>query len=217
MIALTNDQNAHTGVRPKTRRQEEKERRYRDLLRAAGHLFGAAGYAAVTLDDIGTAVGVSGQAIYRHFKGKQDLLGRILLEISAQLLTDGERIRAEHLLVEERVESLVRFHVDFALQSPQIIRIQEQEMPQLLETDRRSVRRMQRQYIEIWSAAIAEVHPGITQMELRTRIHGVFGLINSTARSVGRSDRRASPAEDAARSAPTLQAMARAAIDVPLR
>lgn len=213
---MSSDQDERIGARPKTRRQTEKEQRYRDLLRTAGQLFGTHGYSEVTLDDIGTEVGVSGQAIYRHFKGKQDLLGRILLEISAQLLAGGQQIQAEQRRVGERIESLIGFHVDFALTSPEIIRVQEQEMPQLLETDRRSVRRMQRQYIEIWSAAIADVHPGITTVELRTRIHGVFGLINSTARSVGRPDRRASPAEDAASSAPTLRAMARAAIDARL-
>lgn len=213
---MTSDQDERTEVRPKTRRQTEKEQRYRDLLHTAGQLFGTHGYSAVTLDDIGTEVGVSGQAIYRHFKGKQDLLGRILLEISARLLAGGQQIQAEHRRIDDRIERLISFHVEFALSSPEIIRVQEQEMPQLLEADRRSVRRMQRQYIEMWGEAVAQLHPGITDIELRTRIHGVFGLINSTARSVGRTDRRGTSAEGAAHSAPTLQAMARAAVAAPL-
>lgn len=203
-------------ARPKTRRQSEKEQRHRDLLAAAGRLFGTHGYAAVTLDDIGTEVGVSGQAIYRHFKGKQDLLGKLLLGVSAKLLEGGQRIQAEHPAVQERIERLIDFHVDFALESPEIIRVQEQEMLQLFETDQRNVRRMQRQYLEIWGEAVRQMHPNIHQVELRTRIHGAFGLINSTAHSMKRFSAREPSARDLAKSAATLRQMAREAINIQL-
>ena len=210
---MTLKQEEPSSARPKTRRQAEKEQRYRDLLRAAGRLFGTHGYAAVTLDDIGTDVGVSGQAIYRHFQGKQDLLGKLLLEVSTKLLDGGRRIQAEHVDVSSRIDSLISFHVDFALTSPEIIRVQEQEMPQLREADRHRVRQMQREYIDIWGQTMTEIHPSISRPELRTRIHGVFGLINSTARSMKRSDAQPPSAQDALRSAATLRTMARAAVD----
>lgn len=211
------EQQAPSSAKPKTRRQAGKEQRYRDLLRAAGRLFGSHGYAAVTLDDIGREVGVSGQAIYRHFHGKQDLLSELLLNISSKLLEGGRRIQQQNAQVGDRIESLISFHVEFALTSPDIIRVQEQEMPQLMDADRRQVRRMQREYIEIWAEAAAQVHPGISPAELRTRIHGIFGLINSTARSMKRSTAEPSSAEDALRSASTLHAMARAAFDARSR
>lgn len=200
-------------ARPKTRRQSEKEQRYRDLLETAGRLFGTHGYASVALDDIGSEVGVSGQAIYRHFKGKQDMLGRLLLDISARLLEGGQQIRDAHPDLDERIDRLIDFHVEFALGTPEIIRVQEQEMPQLVEADRDTVRRMQREYIDIWGAAILEIHPGLSKVQLRTRIHGVFGLINSTAHSMKHSYRSQPSPEEVAESAPVLAAMARAAID----
>lgn len=210
---MTLKQNDSAEPKPKTRRQVEKEQRYRALLRAAGRLFGTHGYAAVTLDDIGTEVGVSGQAIYRHFRGKQDLLGKLLVEVSSQLLEGGRLIQSEHPVTSERIDRLISFHVDFALASPEVIRVQEQEMPQLRPEDRQRVRQMQRQYLDIWGEAVSLIHPGISDTELRTRLHGVFGLINSTARSIRRSGRAAAPAGDARRSAATLHTMARAAVE----
>ncbi|RJN32050.1 TetR/AcrR family transcriptional regulator [Nesterenkonia natronophila] len=202
-----------SGVQQKTRRQTEKEQRYRDLLEAAGRLFGTHGYASVALDDIGSAVGVSGQAIYRHFKGKQDLLGRLLLDSSYTLLEGGRRIRDTCPDVHEQVEKLIEFHVHFALESPEIIRVQEQEMSQLVDADRAAVRQMQREYIDIWGAVLQGLHADIGRIELRTRIHGVFGLINSTAHSMKHSYRRPPTREEVAESAPTLAAMAQAAIN----
>lgn len=200
-------------TKPKTRRQAEKEQRHRDLVETAGLLFGTHGFAAVTLDDIGREVGVSGQAIYRHFSGKQDLLGKMLLGVSATLLDGGRRIQGEQPEVSARIDSLIAFHTDFALASPEIIRVQEQEMSQLLEADRGNVRRLQRQYIEIWNAAISELHPRISPVQRRTRVHGVFGLINSTGRSM-KPDNQQSPASgEDHQIALTLRTMARAAID----
>lgn len=202
----------HTGQQIRTRRQAEKEQRYRDLLEAAGQLFGTHGYASVTLDDIGSTVGVSGQAIYRHFKGKQDLLGHLLLEVSARLLDGARQIYSEETDIEQRVNRLVAFHVDFALSSPEIIRVQEQEMLQLLEADRRRVRRMQREYIGIWTHFLGTIHPQASGIQLRTRIHGIFGLINSTAHSLKHAYRDLPSPEEASETSSTLTSMARAAI-----
>lgn len=43
-------------------------------MRAAAELFRHQGYQAVGIDDIGQAVGITGPAVYRHFKNKEDVL-----------------------------------------------------------------------------------------------------------------------------------------------
>ena len=45
---------------------------------AAATLFAERGYAGVTIEDLGAAVGVSGPAVYRHFPGKAAVLAAIL-------------------------------------------------------------------------------------------------------------------------------------------
>jgi AcrR family transcriptional regulator len=58
------------------------------ILAAAAELFAAHGYAAVGIDDIGEAVGVSGPAVYRYFPGKEALLAALLVS-TADTLADA--------------------------------------------------------------------------------------------------------------------------------
>lgn len=205
-------QNDTAGAAAPTRRQQEKQQRRRDLLDAAGRRFGVHGFSEVSLDDVGSDVGVTGQAIYRHFRGKQDLLGQLLLEVSEGLLDGAKSIRASEPTVAHRVEKLVAFQVDFALRNPEVIRVQDQQMNQLSEADRRSVRRMQREYMDIWATSIAALHPNDSRDELRIRVHGVVGLINSTSHSMKHFYGYAPSAETVLSHHKALTAMAHAAI-----
>lgn len=48
------------------------------IIRAATILFQDNGYQNVSIDQVGAAVGLTGPAVYRHFKGKHDILARAL-------------------------------------------------------------------------------------------------------------------------------------------
>src|SRR3954452_2698876 len=49
------------------------------LAEAAAELFRKHGYHQVGVNDIAQAAGVTGPAVYRHFRGKQDILAHVLL------------------------------------------------------------------------------------------------------------------------------------------
>ncbi|MDF3308340.1 TetR/AcrR family transcriptional regulator [Rhodococcus sp. T2V] len=53
--------------------------RTEQIARAAAHLFQDLGYQNVSIDQIGAAVGLTGPAVYRHFKGKHDILVHALM------------------------------------------------------------------------------------------------------------------------------------------
>ncbi|WP_241383938.1 TetR/AcrR family transcriptional regulator [Rhodococcus sp. CH91] len=53
--------------------------RVEQIVRAATHLFQDLGYQNVSIDQIGAAVGLTGPAVYRHFKGKHDILVQALM------------------------------------------------------------------------------------------------------------------------------------------
>lgn len=175
-----------------TPRAQQKAQRHAALLEASAHLFAQRGYAGVSLEDIGAAVGVSGPAVYRHFDTKQALLGAILLRTSEHLLTGGQRVCAAHTSAADRIEHLVRFHVDFALRDADIIRVQDRDLTSLTEADQRAVRRMQRAYVELWVDQLVDTyrqqHPDAPTRHVhaaqRLRAHAVFGLINSTPHSI---------------------------------
>src|SRR5213593_68554 len=50
------------------------------ILEVAADLFRKRGFAAVGVDEIGSVAGVTGPAIYRHFKGKDEILGALFEE-----------------------------------------------------------------------------------------------------------------------------------------
>lgn len=191
-----------------TERDRAKADRQAALLSEAARLFAERGYSGVSLEELGAAVGVSGPAVYRHFANKQALLGAILVSVSERLLTGGQDVVAEGSDAGARLAGLVRFHVDFALSDADVIRVQDRDLASLREEDRHTVRRLQREYVELWIGVLSELHPERPESDLRVRAHACFGLINSTPHSV--RGLRGAPADAAVRS--ILAAMALASL-----
>jgi AcrR family transcriptional regulator len=191
-----------------TERDRAKADRQAAILHEAARLFAERGFSGVSLEELGAAVGVSGPAVYRHFANKQALLGAILVRVSERLLSGGQQVIAENHSPSDRLEGLIRFHVDFALTDADVIRVQDRDLASLSEDDRHRVRRLQREYVELWMAVLAEIHPTRAEAELRVRAHACFGLINSTPHSVRRV--RASPSDSTVRG--ILESMASSAL-----
>ena len=158
----------------------EKASRREQILAAAAELFARHGFHGVGIDDIGAAVGISGPALYRHFRSKDAMLGEMLNSISHYLL-DGGTARADATEDPELVlAELVDFHVNFALTQPSLITVQERNLANLTDVDRKQVRALQRRYVEVWVRAIRDAVAGVSEREARSAAHAVFGLINST-------------------------------------
>ncbi|WP_215541966.1 SACE_7040 family transcriptional regulator [Amycolatopsis sp. CA-230715] len=158
----------------------EKASRREQILAAAAELFARHGFHGVGIDDIGAAVGISGPALYRHFRSKDAMLGEMLGTISRFLLDGGTARAAAAEDPDTTLSELVRFHVDFALSHPSLITVQERNLANLTDADRRQVRALQRRYVEVWVGAISAAVPGVGEAEARSAAHAVFGLINST-------------------------------------
>lgn len=169
---------------PPTPRSRAKADRRRALLAAAASLFARSGFNGVSIDDLGAAVGVSGPAVYRHFSGKQAVLAALLVGASEDLVAGGRAVVDEHPDAAAALGALVRFHVDFALSNPEVIRVQDRDLDSLAEADRHQMRALQREYVELWVQVLSRVHPDVDTALLRIRAHATFGLINSTPHSV---------------------------------
>ncbi len=64
---------------PTSRPARRPRNRRAQLADAAAELFRRHGYHSVGVNDIAAAAGVTGPAVYRHFRGKQDILAHVLL------------------------------------------------------------------------------------------------------------------------------------------
>ncbi|WP_125777747.1 TetR/AcrR family transcriptional regulator [Antribacter gilvus] len=160
--------------------------RRRQILDTAADLFAERGFHGVSVHDIGAAVGVSGPALYKHFSGKEDILGQCLLHASEQLLA-GAKDRAG------TIDALIGWHTEFALERPSLIVIQEREWRTLGPDVREQVRERQLAYIGVWTDALHPLRPDLEPAEARAAVQAVFGLLNSTPHSarIGRDAMRA--------------------------
>ncbi len=179
-----------TEVEAPTQRSLRKADRRAAILDAAAALFAARGYAGVTLDELGAAVGVSGPAVYRHFPGKGAVLAAILVDASRALLDGAERVLAVDATPEAALRALIRFHVEFAVGDADVIAVQEREVTQLDPAARHEMRTLQRRYVEQWVGVLDRLRPDLAEEELRVRAHAAFGLMNSTPHSARTPGRR---------------------------
>jgi AcrR family transcriptional regulator len=175
-----------------------------EILAAAAELFARHGFHGVSIGDLGRAVGLTGPALYRHFRGKDAVLAQMLLDISERLLAEGTRRAAAASGPAEALDALLRGHLDFALDNPALITVHERELDNVPEPQRREVRRLQRGYVEQWVAVLRRLHPELSEERARAAAHAAFGLLNSTPHSAGGLSRDAM--------AELLHAMARAAL-----
>jgi AcrR family transcriptional regulator len=175
---------------PRTERGRLKADRRAAILRSAATLFAERGYAGVTIEDLGAAVGVSGPAVYRHFPGKAAVLAAILEGASRSLLEGAEGVLRDAPDAAAALRSLIRFHVDFALGEADVIVVQDRELEQLDGGARHEVRSLQRRYVEHWVDTLSRLRPDRAETELRFRAHAAFGLLNSTPHSARIPGRR---------------------------
>jgi AcrR family transcriptional regulator len=160
-----------------------KPTRREQILAAAAELFARHGFHGVGIDDIGSAVGISGPALYRHFRSKDAMLGEMLTSISEILLAGGQQRVSLPGGARTVLGELVAFQVDFALDNPALITVQERNLGNLTDPDRRRVRALQRRYVEVWVDAIRAAVGSMDEPTARAAAHAVFGLINSTPHS----------------------------------
>jgi AcrR family transcriptional regulator len=162
---------------PAPRRRTRRD----EILEIAVGLFASRGYHGVSMDDIGSAAGVTGPALYHHFAGKEAMLVAALIPVSEGLLHGGRSRVADHPAdPRAAVESLVDFHVEFALANPAVIALHLHELDRLPADPRRQIRRLQRLYVEEWVGVLTALRTELDAAEARVLAHAAFGLMNST-------------------------------------
>ena len=149
-----------------------------ELMAIAAELFAQRGFANVTVDHIGEAAGVSGPALYHHFRGKEALLGEMLVRISQHLLDGGNRLTREY--PDETLAHLIAFHCEFAVDDRALITVHFRDLIHALPADQGSVRRLQARYVSLWVDAVLARSPSIDRRTAIAAVHATFGLINST-------------------------------------
>ena len=168
-------------ARTATPRGERRER----ILASAISLFEENGFHGAGIDDIAAAAGVTGPAIYRHFKNKDAVLVALFDRLGERL--EGILKTVASLDGRPAIETLVRLHVRLAFEERALIVVYISEERNLPDAERRRVRRFQRAYVEAWADLLRPLRPDLSDDERRTAVHAAIGLLNSTGyrRQVG--------------------------------
>jgi AcrR family transcriptional regulator len=150
-----------------------------ELLESALKLFNDCGFRSVTISDIGAAVGVTGAALYRHFRSKGDVLGQ-LCEMTLNKLTECTGpVRDDP---REELEALVRGQVHLVIQYPRLLTVTLAEGRALEDPWRGTIQRRQRGHLRRWKTTVAALHTDKDTFNIDLAVYGAIGLINSAAR-----------------------------------
>jgi AcrR family transcriptional regulator len=157
-----------------------RARRKATLLQAAAELFAARGYHAVTTDQLGQAVGISGPALYRHFGSKSDILLQICNHAMDHLLAGAPDVVASARSDSDALARLTEFHAEFAVRTRAGLAVYLGEQHALPAPQLRALKKRQRDYERIWITAIRGA-TSLPEADSRAAAKLLLSLLNGTA------------------------------------
>ena len=155
--------------------------RHEAILASALALFRQRGFHAVGIDEIGTAAGISGPGVYRHFPSKSSLLVALFDGLSERMLAAAEEIQKADDPPEETLERLVDFQVTTAVAERALLAVWLQDAQSLPRADHQRIRDRQVEYTAVWEATLARLRPELGPAEAHTVVQAALGAINSIA------------------------------------
>ncbi|MFZ1815630.1 MAG: TetR/AcrR family transcriptional regulator [Rhizobiaceae bacterium] len=114
--------------------------------KAALELFARHGYAAVSMRQIASEVGVQPGALYNHFPAKQDLLLAVMRNHMHRLLEAWELESRRFSSARAAFEGFVRFHLRYHLDKPDAVFVSYMELRSLEPQNFREIEGMRRYY-----------------------------------------------------------------------
>lgn len=146
-----------------------------EILSAATTLFFNKGYASVSVDEIGEQAGTTGPAIYRHFRGKSEILAALFDQAIDEVLS---ATGSSGLTAHAELEYRVRAHALFVLKHYKLASVWIREGMHLAEDDRRRLHRRENAYISQWASCIRATYPSLDPSTAQTAALTAIGTLN---------------------------------------
>jgi AcrR family transcriptional regulator len=152
--------------------------RHEAILIAAMRLFGARGYQAVGVDDIGAAAGITGATVYHHFANKSAILVAVLTRCLEAMFFDlaGALHTAS---AEDALDRLLRHVVRASIEHGSVVTALMNEVLSLPDDVRASLRQAQQDYLAEWTALLVSVRPELTNAEARVLVYAALSAVSS--------------------------------------
>jgi len=151
------------------------------ILTHAVPLFAAKGFAAVSVDDIGAATGITGSSVYNHFDTKTDILAAAITRGDEWLRIEMHRTFARTGDPRKGLAELLTGYCTFALDNPRLMQILISETGHLPEPQRHRARSAQYTYITEWVHLLLRIHHTWHATPTRIRVQPALTMINDAA------------------------------------
>ncbi len=177
---MTSRLRAAPGTPPVATRRRDPGRK-QQILEAAAQLFAQSGFHAVSMEDIGAAVGITASAIYRHFDSKPAVLVAMFDRVIDRLLSEGQLVAADTGAdPRASLDALIAGQIAFVVDDRDVAQVYFREIANLPTADQRNLRRKQRLYLEEWVHLLTELRPELDDLTARTLVHCAIGAIQSS-------------------------------------
>jgi AcrR family transcriptional regulator len=157
--------------------------RREQLLAAAARLFHERGFHAVTMQDIGAAVGIAGPSVYRHFPGKQAILSAIAGRAAGRLAVGAEDALRDGTGERAALRQLVASYVRVLTAAPDLTVALSMDTGILAEGERAELLHVQRDYVARWAGLLQAADPRLNPREAKVTVHAALTIANDLVRT----------------------------------
>lgn len=175
------DRPADTKPPRATADRKTREARWEELIEAAAVIFYEKGYDAASLQDIADRVGILKGSIYYYIQTKSDLRNHLLLEVHNDGLAMIRRLSETPGTALEKLEAMIRGHVDYVCRNLAKTTVYLQELKKLEVYERRKLLG-DHDYRDVFrEVVIAGQAEGLIDPELDAKLtaQAMLGSVNS--------------------------------------
>lgn len=151
--------------------------RHEKILAAAGEAFARRGFLSVTTEEIGSAVGIAGPAIYRYFPTKQVLLDTLVARYDEWAGLDHRRALRGKNGASEELRNLLNAHMRLTLDAPTLAVLLRTELRHVSDDVRDIVTRNRIDREGEWVAHVRLAAPHLTAAAAHTRALAAMSYI----------------------------------------
>ncbi len=157
------------------------------LSQAAARLFTERGYHNVSMDDVASAVGLTGPALYRHFRKKHDILAQAISEQLAAVEAVAAAAVEADLDPEQRAAKFLSELADLVLEREEVL-LWKRERSQLSEGEQEQFRLKLQHVLRLTVQALGLGDGAEPDGEAELRAWSVLGVYSSVATASKRMD-----------------------------
>lgn len=146
----------------KTTRRKASRKTF--ILQKAAAMFREKGFSATSMRDLAESVGIEAASLYNHIKSKNEILEAICFEVANRFNTNMDAIEASNQKSINKVETLLRFHIQQMVENYEEVYVSDREWKHLSDPYLSNFHNQRRTYRKRFASIIED---GIKKNEIK--------------------------------------------------